>query len=236
MNTLEENWGYKEDLVKEKLLKKRLQTLSVEKNFQMDSILESAIHNLNNVSVEELDQSRTLVDEDIQTIPRSVYLNSSFDTRNLGKLRDKIRRNQYEHLVFNPFFVTKDGKRYYKTILNDHPVLKSGYSKETDNSYVSNTKINHHRYVPLDLEDQAEVLELLKPQHVKYKNYNFSEVARQMRLKKEANDRARLEEKKRKEALKREQRKRGSLMEKIEDVPARNIKKVFENFEDRLSY
>jgi hypothetical protein len=83
-------------------------------------------------------------------------------------------------------------------------VLKSGYSKETDNSYVSNTKINHHRYVPLDLEDQAEVLELLKPQHVKYKNYNFSEVARQMRLKKEANDRARLEEKKRKEALKRE--------------------------------
>jgi hypothetical protein len=51
--------------VKEKLLKKRLQTLSVEKNFQMDSILESAIHNLNNVSVEELDQSRTLVDEDI---------------------------------------------------------------------------------------------------------------------------------------------------------------------------
>jgi hypothetical protein len=65
MNTLEENWGYKEDLVKEKLLKKRLQTLSVEKNFQMDSILESAIHNLNNVSVEELDQSRTLVDEDI---------------------------------------------------------------------------------------------------------------------------------------------------------------------------
>ena len=65
MNTLEENWGYKEDLVKEKLLKKRLQTLSVEKNFQMYSILESAIHNLNNVSVEELDQSRTLVDEDI---------------------------------------------------------------------------------------------------------------------------------------------------------------------------
>ena len=65
MNTLEENWGYKEDFVKEKLLKKRLQTLSVEKNFQMYSILESAIHNLNNVSVEELDQSRTLVDEDI---------------------------------------------------------------------------------------------------------------------------------------------------------------------------
>jgi hypothetical protein len=31
----------------------------------MDTILESAIHNLNNVSVEELDQSRTLVDEDI---------------------------------------------------------------------------------------------------------------------------------------------------------------------------
>ena len=44
----------------------------------------------------------------------------------------------------------------------------------------------------------------MKPQHVKYKNYNFSEVARQMRLKKEANDSARLEEKKRKEALKRE--------------------------------
>ena len=45
-----------------------------------------------------------------------------------------------------------------------------------------------------------------------------------MRLKKEANDRARLEEKKRKEALKREERKRGALMEKVEDVPARQIK------------
>lgn len=51
--------------MKEKLLKKRLQTLSVEDCYQMDSILESAIHNLNNVSVQELDQSRTLVEEDI---------------------------------------------------------------------------------------------------------------------------------------------------------------------------
>ena len=79
--------------MKEKLLKKRLQTLSVEDCYQMDSILESAIHNLNNVSVQELGQSRTLVEEDIQSIPRSVYLNSSFETRNLGKIRDKIRRN-----------------------------------------------------------------------------------------------------------------------------------------------
>ena len=57
-----------------------------------------------------------------------------------------------------------------------------------------------------------------------------------MRLKKEANDRARQEEKKKQEALKREERKRGNLMEKVEDVPAKNIKKVFENFEERLSY
>ena len=57
-----------------------------------------------------------------------------------------------------------------------------------------------------------------------------------MRLKKEANDRARLEERQRKEALKREERKRGTLMEKVEDVPARQIKNVFENFEERLKY
>ena len=57
-----------------------------------------------------------------------------------------------------------------------------------------------------------------------------------MRLKKEANDKARLEEKKQKEALKREERKRGALMEKVEDVPARQIKNVFENFEERLKY
>jgi hypothetical protein len=94
-----------------------------------------------------------LVEEEIQSIPRSVYLNSSFESRNLGKIRDKLRRNQYEHLAFNPFFITKDGKRYFKTILNDQPLLKSGYSKETENSYISNPKINHHRYVPLEVED-----------------------------------------------------------------------------------
>jgi hypothetical protein len=49
----------------------------------------------------------------------------------------------------------------------------------------------------------------MMPQHFKYKNYNFSEVARQMRLKKEANDRARLEEKNRLIAQKALERKKG---------------------------
>jgi hypothetical protein len=50
--------------------------------------------------------------------------------------------------------------------------------------------------VPLETEDSNATLDLLKPQHIKYKNYNFSEVAKQMRLKKQARDKQRLEEKK----------------------------------------
>jgi hypothetical protein len=65
MNTLEDNWGSKEDLMKEKLLKQRLQTLSVDNSYKIDRVLENAIHNLNSVSVEDLDQSRTLVEEEI---------------------------------------------------------------------------------------------------------------------------------------------------------------------------
>lgn len=71
-----------------------------------------------------------------------MYLNSSFETRNLGRLRDKIRKNQFEHLAFNPFFITKDGKRYFKTILNDQPLSKATYSQENENLYVSKAKIN----------------------------------------------------------------------------------------------
>jgi hypothetical protein len=55
MNTLEDNWGSKEDLMKEKLLKQRLQTLSVDNSYKIDRVLENAIHNLNSVSVEDLD-------------------------------------------------------------------------------------------------------------------------------------------------------------------------------------
>ena len=113
------------------------------------------------MSYEDLEDSRSVVEEDIQSVPRSVYLNSAFAYRNLGKLRDKLRVNQFAHKEFNPFITSKDGKRYYKGILNDKPLLKS----------VPNS-------IPLLVEDQHGSLDILVPQHIKYKNYNYTEIAK----------------------------------------------------------
>ncbi len=57
-----------------------------------------------------------------------------------------------------------------------------------------------------------------------------------MRIKKEENEKAKVEEKKEQQALKMEQRKLGSLREQVEEVPARNVNKVFEKFEGDLKY
>ena len=49
------------------------------------------------MTVEDLHNSRNVVEEDIQAIPRSVYLSSSFEHQNLGKMRDMLRKNAFYH-------------------------------------------------------------------------------------------------------------------------------------------
>jgi len=44
-------------------------------------------------SLEVFHNCRDFIEEDVQSIPRSVYLNSKFKHTNLGKVRDMLRSN-----------------------------------------------------------------------------------------------------------------------------------------------
>jgi hypothetical protein len=49
---------------------------------------------------------------------------------------------------------------------------------------VYNGGASSHYYVPMEAETEHQALDLMIPQHIKYQNYNFSEVAKNMQMKK----------------------------------------------------
>jgi hypothetical protein len=53
-------------------------------------------------------------EENAEAIPRTIYLNSKASERNLDKLRDKMRVNQFSHLNFNAFYGSRKGRQYFK--------------------------------------------------------------------------------------------------------------------------
>ena len=49
---------------------------------------------------------------------------------------------------------------------------------------VYNGGASSHYYVPMEAEAEQQTLDLMMPQHIKYQNHNFSEVAKKMQMKK----------------------------------------------------
>ena len=84
--------------------------------------------------------SISVIEEDVQGIPRSVYVTSSPNYRNLGKVRDKIRLSKIIHEDYDSFVNSKEGKRYFKTIMNSKPLKTKGEYIQLDNGvYASDT-------------------------------------------------------------------------------------------------
>ena len=73
---------------------------------------------LDKVSLDTIANTRKLIEEDIQGIPRSIYLSSKYEHRNLARLRDRIRVNQINNPEFNSFISSKYGRQYYRSIMN----------------------------------------------------------------------------------------------------------------------
>jgi hypothetical protein len=49
----------------------------------------------------------------IEALPKSVYLNSNKEDRNIQKLKDDYIRNQFDHQNFNSFLTSKLGQHYF---------------------------------------------------------------------------------------------------------------------------
>lgn len=56
-------------------------------------------------------------EENLEAIPRTIYLNNQTSEKTLDEIRDKMRVNQFSHLNFNPFYGSKIGRQYYKGVL-----------------------------------------------------------------------------------------------------------------------
>lgn len=135
------------------------------------------------MTVEDLHNSRNVVEEDIQAIPRSVYLNSSFEHQNLGKMRDMLRKNAFYHPSYKASVQSKLGKKYYRGIMPQ--IQPQGTVSRTKKSSSSTDHLVIKRAdIPLEYEDSHNVLELMVPQHIKYKNFSFKDVADRMKRKK----------------------------------------------------
>jgi hypothetical protein len=73
---------------------------------------------LSHITVDEVYNSRNVVEENIQSVPRSVYLSSHYGKMNLGRVRDMLRMSKFEHATsFKPHLNSKDGRRYYRGVL-----------------------------------------------------------------------------------------------------------------------
>jgi hypothetical protein len=86
--------------------------------------------------------------------------------------------------------------------MNDEPLLKAstptsnsggGAAKKSLNyeilpngvyKAVYNGGASSHYYVPMEAESDHQALDLMIPQHIKHQNHNFSEVAKNMQMKK----------------------------------------------------
>lgn len=86
--------------------------------------------------------------------------------------------------------------------MNDEPIMKAStptskegggetkkslkYEKLPNGVFkaVYNGGASSHYYVPMESETKHQALDLMILQHIKYQNYNFSEVAKNMQMKK----------------------------------------------------
>ena len=49
----------------------------------------------------------------IETLPRSLHINSNFEARTVTKQKEQFMRNNFDHKNFNKWIASKEGKSYY---------------------------------------------------------------------------------------------------------------------------
>ena len=73
-----------------------------------------------------------------------------------------LRSNQFDHISYKSILDSKEGKKYFRGVLPTRKRVKSTLSQQPD-------------------EARKSVLDLLVPQHIKYRNFGYKEVAEQMK-------------------------------------------------------
>jgi len=101
-------------------------------------------------------------------------VNSKISQRTLGKLRDQIRINQFNHQDFNPFYGSKAGKHYFKGALWKERSASENSKYHDLTTMGSSSTLQLHKgkplipKVPLLDEHKVNMLDVIVPFHKKY--------------------------------------------------------------------
>ena len=109
----------------------------------------------------------------VEGVPRTIYLNSKMSQRQLGKIRDQIRVNQFSHKDFNAFFGSKLGKFYYKGVWNSRSQSHlDPQSHSANDVYASSSPLKRKGNIPLLDENKHTMLDVMIPFHTKSHHFD----------------------------------------------------------------